>query len=307
VSPSPTSTPQSTSATQTISGPNYNDDDDGLYAEPTPEELASNYAKSQALVPRQKLETCPELRIYSIYVEPNLHVVVCLSCEKAIHLDHVRSHLVTEHSLKGVPKQTELSTFLLDIGGLPTDQIIFPTLPVPPIVGLPTVDGFQCLEDDCDYISTSERSRYNHFQTEHPTQHANGDAISTSTLRVQVLYGFKRDRVILQVLPDQPKPSTTDGYEKYMAQVALRPPVSPPTYQLPSDKKLQSHFLTFTNFGSIIEGKDIGIIRGLVESPVAQDRYYPILAGCRSYFKHIASRLPQFGDLFLRWIMTLKS
>jgi hypothetical protein len=52
-----------------------------------------------------------------------------LSCPKAIHLDHVRSHPVTDHGFKRVRDQAELSQLLVDIGALPTSQIQFPTCP----------------------------------------------------------------------------------------------------------------------------------------------------------------------------------
>ena len=53
-----------------------------------------------------------------------------------------------------------------------------------------------------------------------------------------------------------------------MAQVALWPSISFLTYELPPDKKLQSHLLSFTGFGSILEEKDIDIIIDLVASPL---------------------------------------
>jgi hypothetical protein len=118
-------------------------------------------------------------------------------------------------------------------------------------------------------ISNLTRSKNEHFQLKHPNKHATGnrDTISTTTIPVQILYGFKGDRVVLRVLPDQPTPSTTGTYKKYMEQVADRKPMDPPIFRLPSDKKHQSHFLLSTNWGSIINGKDTRIIRSLVEPP----------------------------------------
>jgi hypothetical protein len=141
----------------------------------------------------------------------------------------------------------------------------------------------------------------------HPDKHADGSELSTRTVDVQILYGFKGDRVVLKVLPDNAPTSLTGGYERYMAQVALRQPVGPTVYQLPTDKKQQSHFLSFTHWGSLLEGKDITLLRTLVVTPNQGERYYPILAGCRGYYREIAMRLPSMGDLFLRWIKTTGS
>lgn len=80
-----------------------------------------------------------------------------------------------------------------------------------------------------------------------------------------------------------------------MAQVALRKPIAPTTYQLPSDRE------------SIIDGKDVAIIRGLVASPSEQDRLHPLIEGCRSYFKYVGSKLPQVNDFFLWWTIMLNS
>ena len=257
---------------------------------------------------RGQIVTSAELGRYSIYVVPAIHVVICLTCAQAVHLDHVRSHLVG-HSFKDVPKQEELCGFLLKLGALPTDCITFPTDPGAPIVGLDVVEGFECLEDGCGHISTALRSRDAHFQRMHRQQHASGAAslASTNAIPVQKLYGFTGRRVVLKVHPNVPQPPTTSGYDKYMARVAAREQANPPTYRLSSDVKLQSHFLSLTRWGSVLEGLDVNVIRGLVASPLEEDRFYPILAGCRSYYMHVASKLPAINDLFLRWINTLKS
>ena len=261
-----------------------------------------------ATVTQSTTTMCPELKQYGLYAEPNIHIVICCSCLSAIHLDHARSHIVRKHGLKGVPNQDQLSTLLVNAGALPTSRIMFPTTPVLPVLGLPIVDGLQCKEVGCTHVSLSRSSSYEHFRTKHPKQHAGRGTLSIEAVPVQALYDFRGYRIILKVLQNQsPQSSRNSGYEKYMAQVALRPSISSSTYELPPDKKLQSHLLSFTGFGSILEGKDIDIIIDLVASPLPQDRYYPLMAGCRLYFKHIVSRLPQVGSLFLRWIMTSKS
>jgi hypothetical protein len=107
---------------------------------------------ASAIIPRQRLITSPDLRCYSVYVELSLHVIVCLSCCKTVHLHHIRSHLVSDHDFKQVPKHEDLCAHLLKIGALPTSDIDFPDYPVPRIVGIDVTDGFQCLEDDCKYI-----------------------------------------------------------------------------------------------------------------------------------------------------------
>jgi hypothetical protein len=303
----PRPTPQSTSPTRMIPG---SDDDDELRCHPPADKLPStNYEQleGQSSAPCQQLVTSPELSCYSIYVSTTIPVVICLSCSKAVHLDHVRSHLVSSHGFKGVPNEDELHSSLVKLGALPTSSISFPTDSVAPIVGLDIVNGFKCLEDGCSYISTSNRSCLSHFQLAHPEQHANQADKLIETIEVQALYGFKAGRVVLKVLRDYPRPPTTGGYERYMSRVALRKPTSPPTYRLPPDKKFQSHFLSFTGWGSVLDGKDMGVIQALVKSPLKQDRFYPIIAGCRSYYQYIASQLPGVGDLFLRWINTSKS
>lgn len=255
-------------------------------------------------------DACPELERYGLYIAPALHTIICLTCRTAIHLDSARSHLVS-HNFREVPKKDKLTSLLLASGALPTSQITFPTDPIPPVLELDVIDGLQCEVRCCDHIATSLRSWQEHFQLKHPMEHAAHSMVHSSRappspISVQILHSFHQDRVVLKVLPNFPQPVKTGGYNKYMARVALRPP-APPTYQLPLDKKLQSHFLSFTHFGSIIDGKDAGTIRGLVAPLPTHHQYHPLINGCRSYFKHIASKLPQVGDLFLRWIMTLKS
>jgi hypothetical protein len=225
-----------------------------------------------------------------------------------VHLEHVRSHLAVDHSFKGVPKEEELKKFLLELGAFPRARITFPKDPISPIVGLDIIEGFECLEGGCHYISTSSRSRYDHFRTKHVQQHSGGVGISTRSIQVQLLYGFKGDRVVLKVLPNHSQQSATlGGYEKYLAQVASRKQLDPSTYQLQADVRLQSHFLSLTKWGSVVEGANVEAIRGLVARPLEHDRFYPILAGCRSYYEHIASRLPGVSELFLRWVNTFKS
>lgn len=100
VSPSITTTPHSTPSTHPLPGLG----DDNNLSEATPECLAANYAQSQASSLRQQLATSPDLEFYSTYVEPMLHAVVCLSCSKTVHLDHVRSHLISDRNKRGVRK-----------------------------------------------------------------------------------------------------------------------------------------------------------------------------------------------------------
>ena len=301
ISPSPAPTPRPLSPSCTIL---VSDDDNDVLTGPSSDELPESLEQSQQLV------TSPKLSRYSIYVDRTVGgVVICLSCSKAVHLDHVRSHLVKGHSFKDVPNETEVGILLRELGALPTDDISFPAYLITPIVGLDVVDGFECQEDDCNYISISKRTRNEHFKTSHPQQHANNPGPSTLTIRVQALYGFRGDRVVLKVLRSPPQPPTNGrlAYEKYMQRVVSQKPADPPTYELPSEKRLQSHFLTFTQWGEALEGKDIGAVQALVKSPREQDRFYPILAGCRLYYQHIASKLPGISELFLRWINTTKS
>lgn len=284
--------------------PGSNDNNESLS---TKEPSSTNYESSMTC---QRFVTSPELSRYSIYVDPIIHVVICLTCSKAVHLDNVRSHLVS-HDFKGVPKGPDLRSFLIKLGALPTNCISFPTNAIEPIVGLDIIDGFKCLEGDCDYISTSENTRQTHFREQHSQQYANGVPRSTETIQVQLLYGFQRDRVVLKVshTSNRLRPTTTDAYERYMSQVASRKSTDPPTYQPPPDQRPEklSHFLQFTGWGSVLEGKDIAAIQELVKSPLKQDRFYPIIAGCRSYYQHIASKLPGISDLFLRWVNTSKT
>ena len=189
---------------------------------------------------------------------------------------------------------------------------MFPTEPISRILGLDVVEARLCAVG-CGHVSISLRSHYRHVQKRHPTVALDGNretiAELSNPISVHIVFGFRQNRTILKVLGDRLQQPISGGYAKYMAQVALRPQssVDPQIYQLPSDKKLQSHFLEFTEFGSVIEGKDVGVIRRLIAHPHKQDRYYPLVAGCRSYFKYVASKLHQICDLFLRWIMTLKS
>ena len=249
------------------------------------------------------------LKRYNIYIDPALHVIVCLSCSTAIHFEQARSHLVN-HDFKGVPKKDELSALLHCGGALPTSEITFPTAPVEPIYKLEVVDGYKCKEAGCSHISASKRSTYTHFNDKHPQKRTKASStLETTKVPIQILYKFRGYRVLLQVLHGHQQPSTSDGYKKYMAQVACRGSITsePSTFHLPPNKTLQSNLLSSTNFGSIIEGKNTGEIRALVERPHTQDRYYPIITVCRVYFQCVALKLREVGILFLRWIMTLKS
>jgi hypothetical protein len=80
----------------------------------------------------------------------------------------------------------------------------FPHPSCPANCGYRRYRWFKCLKDVYEHVSTSTRSRNEHFQKEHPRKHSNGEAISYTTIPVQSLYGFKGDRVVLKVLPNQP-------------------------------------------------------------------------------------------------------
>jgi hypothetical protein len=53
---------------------------DDLYVPAPHEELVTNFARNQTIIPCQRLITSPDLVCYSVYVDPSLYVVVCLSC-----------------------------------------------------------------------------------------------------------------------------------------------------------------------------------------------------------------------------------
>jgi len=90
VSPTPTAIPQLTSSSRPMPESDHCED---LYAPAPPEELAANYAKSQALIPRQKLVTSPDLRRYSIYVEAYRLYLQCGRCTRKLFWKKFRGYV----------------------------------------------------------------------------------------------------------------------------------------------------------------------------------------------------------------------
>ena len=256
--------------------PRPDDSDEDLYAIQNERRLPP---------PTATLTSSPLLRQYSIYVDLRLHITICLSCPQAIEFDHVRSHIV-HHGFKGVPNRGDLHRELRESGALHENEIEFPTVPIAAIIGLDVKDGFQCLEDGCGHVSASERCKYEHYCDDHPEQHARKKTPNTKTIPIQILYAFKGRQTILRVMsnPSQ-RMSGGDAYDRIMKQATSSlPSVDSSAYELPSDKSLQSHMLTFTRWGSFLKGKNLKALRELVELPSEEDPLHGLVAGCETYF-----------------------
>lgn len=83
-----------------------------------------------------------------------------------------------------------------------------------------------------------------------------------------------------------------------MADITFYRPPIPPHLLSNDNVTLQSHLLSLIKFGSLIQRKDTNIFWFLVQCSLSDNSNFPLIAGCKQYFKHIASMLNQVDCLF---------
>ncbi|KIJ09038.1 hypothetical protein PAXINDRAFT_102375 [Paxillus involutus ATCC 200175] len=234
-----------------------------------------------------------------LMVDHTYHLVICTQCEEAVPALHLRTHIVSTHSLK-CPPFSELSDILVALGvaqhkPLPTRSII------PPIHGLSVGQGLKCTKPSCDLVFASERSFRRHQDRQHPHSPVHGTPCS-----IQEVFASRREKVVLHVDPNIAISNPNGTLTDYLT--VMRPVIDSSSIPLnPSDdpRKLNA-FLYSTRWDNVVKGLTINDIQHLVALPASPDQMFHIVSEIRSLFTHMCDVISSMDVLTRRHINTPK-
>jgi hypothetical protein len=248
------------------------------------------------------LLTNDNLAQYSIFVVPSLAVPICTACGIAVVPEHTRKHIMEKHvdkqnsQKRAIPPQSFFSDALHCLGAVA--EPIIPSSPIAPIPTLPLRDGWVCLEGSCRELMVSTSSLNRHFNEAHPRVKTR----RTRPATVHRLFEFRGAQKLVEVDKCLSAKSRPQSLAEYLKQLDAGESYDD-IFELPSGNRCLSHFLTYTKWGTVIEGFAVTDLIGLVALPEKDDALFPLRSGAKEYINYIAALLPRAHDTFLTALM----
>jgi Zn ribbon nucleic-acid-binding protein len=151
-----------------------------------------------------------------LWIEPNLQIIYCITCQEAIKPTSVRGHILTH--LRTCPPNDKLqeifSEYNLD------GKVRMPSAPITQIPGLRHGKGYKCLE--CGFLRPSTHSIRTHCRDAHP-----GNPKEFLETTAHIIYKFRRDMVLVETNPDLDGLPQGSTYEAYRAARPVQPNSTP--------------------------------------------------------------------------------
>jgi hypothetical protein len=286
--PNAPSSPPSHKSSVTSSAPNT-----------TPQSLVGSPTLGRNGAVKALLKTNDELSQYSIYVDPTLSIPICTFCGVAIPVEHARNHVREHHASqkRDVMSQAIFSSALRALGA--ASDLVIPSSPIAPIPTLCCHDGRACIEPGCSELMLSSTAARRHFQEAHPGVKPTGHTRSATIHR---LFEFRGVQKLVEVDPSLALVASPQSVSDYLKELGgnERPESK---FELPSDDRFVSHFLSYTKWGTVVEGFSTTDLISLVALPEKGAALFALKAAAREYIYHIAELLPRVSDTFLLALM----
>ncbi|KAJ8694335.1 hypothetical protein PTI98_009259 [Pleurotus ostreatus] len=250
----------------------------------------------------EEVEAAKYLSRIGYFVHLPLRVLVCTGCSSSVQLKNAYSHKVKTSSSCRLPTarsilRTELEKNLLIAGA--SDTLVLPSHhhPIPPIPGIPIVQGWVCTNDvkSACYGEpfASETSRKRHFQQKHSKVPSSDRSLHYRSSPVQSLYLFAGDRICVATA-EKPLPPAVPRYEEFISSFEDGVPV--PASNPSSLLTKPTVFETFTQWHVELAGTDLKQLYEHARRPDAQDpQLQRLRTGITSYFRNIVPDILKSG------------
>lgn len=240
------------------------------------------------------------LSALGLMVDTTYGIIICTQCSKAVQPGHVRSHLVSNHSLP-CPPASELNSIIDALGisvvkPFPTSRII------PPIHGLSIESGLVCSSPSCRLIFSSARSYRRHVSDDHQDTETPPPVNSF----VQKVYGFRGMTMLVAVDPGLAIVQPHCNLSEYLALMCPVDDVFTKPLEPTDDARKLTSFLYVARWHHVVRGHSPADIRQLIKLPTQHDPLFRVAEEVRDAFSFMCNIVKDMDVLTRRHIHTPK-
>lgn len=225
-------------------------------------------------------------------------LIICVECSEAVYPPHMHTH-VTHHSTP-CPSLDEMLE-IVDELNLKTVQLISPSDPVAPILGLSLQDGIRCTTSSCDFSFASERSYRRHCQEQHV-----GITPSSQPCKVHRIFKNRALQFVVRVDPTLATQHPHGTFSEYLSTFHPKQEASTQHLNPATDPRKLTAFLHNAKWHDFIRGLSLEGIQSLIMIPRKHDTLFPVVEEIHSMFKSMCEVVEGLDVLTRRHIHTPK-